>query len=104
VAAGAAKAVLAAKKAEPAKPAAVAAKPVAKKPAAPAKKDAFVCPTQDGAVYPWTWNGVEYMRNCHNQVWLADEEGSIGDWQGVYLVAENKIDDSAEEPAFDEEE
>jgi hypothetical protein len=103
VAAGAAKAVLAAKKAEPAKPAAAAAKPVAKKPAA-AKKDAFVCPTQDGAVYPWTWNGVEYMRNCHNQVWLADEEGSIGDWQGVYLVAENKIDDSAEEPAFDEEE
>lgn len=102
VAAGAAKATLAAKKAEPktvaAKPAAAVKKVVA------GKKDSFVCPTQDGAVYPWTWNGVEYMRNCHNQVWLKDEEGSIGDWQGVYLPAENKIDDSAEEPAFDDEE
>jgi hypothetical protein len=114
VAAAAAKAVLAEKKAVPAKAAAplkaaggagaaAAAKPVAKKPAA-AKKDSWVCPTQDGAVYPWTWNGTEYMRNCHNQVWLKDEEGSIGDWQGVYLPAENKIDDSAEEPSFEDEE
>ena len=102
VAAGAAKAVLAAKKAEP-KPVAAAKPAVAKKPVA-GKKDTFVCPTDDGAVYPWTWNGVEYLRNCHNQVWLKDEEGSIGDWQGVYLPAENKIDDSAEEPAFEDEE
>jgi hypothetical protein len=113
VSAAAAKTVLAEKKAVPAKAAAplkaaggagaAAAKPVAKKPAA-AKKDSWVCPSDDGAVYPWTWNGVEYMRNCHNQVWLKDEEGSIGDWQGVYLPAENKIDDSAEEPSFEDEE
>lgn len=112
VAASAAKTVLAEKKA-PAKAAtplkaaggagAAAAKPVAKKPVV-AKKDSWVCPSDDGAVYPWTWNGVEYMRNCHNQVWLKDDEGSIGDWQGVYLPAENKIDDSAEEPSFEDEE
>lgn len=101
VSAAAAKTVLAEKKTAPV----AAAKPVAKKPVAGgAKKDSWVCPTQDGAVYPWTWNGTEYMRNCHNQVWLKDEEGGIGDWQGVYLPAENKIDDSAEEPSFDEEE
>lgn len=104
VAAAAAKTVLAAKAAPKAAAAAAAPKPVAKKPAAGGKKDSWVCPTQDGAVYPWTWNGTEYMRNCHNQVWMKDEEGGIGDWQGVYLPAEGKIDDSAEEPSFDEEE
>jgi multidrug efflux pump subunit AcrA (membrane-fusion protein) len=76
-----------------------AVKPVAK-PAA--KVAAWSCPA-DGAVHPWPYKGKKFLRNSDNQVWEEDADGGCGDWQGVYIEAEDRIDDSVEEPSFDEE-
>jgi hypothetical protein len=75
-------------------------KAAVKKPVA--KPAAWSCPA-DGGVHPWVENGVKYLRNSDNQVWL-DGGDEVGDWQGVYDVATGKIDTSVEEPSFDDEE
>jgi len=83
-------------KAAPVKAAVVkAAKPVVVKPIE------WSCPT-DGSVRPWTSNGIKYLRNSDNQVWL-DGGDDLGAWQGV-VDATGKIDDSVPEPSFDDEE
>jgi hypothetical protein len=73
----------------------------AKKPV-PANPTAAVwsCPA-DGAVHPWNYKGTKYLRNSDNQVWLEEADGSCGDWCGVFLIDENRIDDSVEEPDFE---
>ena len=73
----------------------------AKKPV-PANPIAAVwsCPA-DGAVHPWNYKGTKYLRNSDHQVWLEDAEGGCGDWCGVFLIDENRIDDSVEEPDFE---
>jgi hypothetical protein len=58
------------------------------------------CPA-DGAVHPWNYKGTKYLRNSDHQVWLEDAEGGCGDWCGVFLIDENRIDDSVEEPDFE---
>jgi flagellar biosynthesis GTPase FlhF len=63
---------------------------------------AWSCPT-DGSVRPWLSNGVKYLRNSDNQVWL-DGGDELGAWQGVVDVATGKIDTSVAEPSFDDEE
>jgi hypothetical protein len=99
------KAELAAKeKAEKAKakaPVAVKAKaPVAAvKPALKKPVVAWSCPA-DGAVHPWTYKGMKYLRNSDHQVWREDADGGCGDWCGVYLIDEDRIDDTVEEPDF----
>jgi len=87
-----------------AKPAA-AAKVVKKAapPPAPAPVEEWKC-AEDGCVHPWPYKGKQYLRNSDNQVWLRGEDGSCADWQGVYLPAEDRIDDSVEEPSFEDEE
>jgi hypothetical protein len=60
------------------------------------------CPA-DGNVYPWTYKGQKLLRNSDNQVWEAEEDGGCGDWKGLYLPAEDRIDDSAADPFADEE-
>lgn len=110
--AGSAAAALAAKKAAavavPVKPTAAAAsavpvkpvaKPVAKK---PVKKEEWSCPA-DGNVYPWSWKGKNYLRDSDNQVWEQGADGGLGSWAGVYDATVDKIDDSVEEPSFDDE-
>ena len=44
------------------------------------------------------------MRNADNQVWLRGEDGGCGEWQGIYMPTDDIIDDSVEEPAFEDEE
>ena len=61
------------------------------------------CPA-DGMVHPWSYKGKQYLRNSDNEVWLRGADGGMGEWQGVYVVTEDRIDDSAEEPVFDDEE
>ncbi len=78
--------------------AAAAPKPAAAKPAA-----AWSCPA-DGMVHPWPYKGKNYLRNSDNEVWLMGADGSCGEWQGVYLPAEDRIDDSVPEPEFSDEE
>jgi len=58
------------------------------------------CPA-DGAVHPWAYKGMAYLRNSDHQVWRAEADGSCGDWCGVYLGGEDRIDDSVEEPDFE---
>jgi hypothetical protein len=89
--------------AAPAAPVAVAApagvKPGPKKKAA---EPAWSCP-DDGNVYPWTYKGEKLLRNYENQIWSAESDGGCGDWKGLYLPAEDRIDDSAADPFADEE-
>jgi hypothetical protein len=94
----------------PAKAVAVPAK--AATPAAPvgikpgkkvAKKvDEWSCPA-DGNVYPWAYKGKNFLRNSDNQVWESDAEGGCGDWAGVFIPAEDRIDESAADPFADDE-
>jgi len=77
--------------------------PVKKAPVAAAKKEEWSCPA-DGMVHPWSFKGKKYLRNSDNEVWLAGADGGCGEWQGVYLPAEDRIDDSVPEPEFEDEE
>jgi len=61
----------------------------------------WVC-EDDGQIHPWDHNGKMYFRNFENQVWLQDEDNNFGAWCGVYLPNENRIDDSVEEPEYEE--
>jgi hypothetical protein len=63
---------------------------------------AWTCP-DDGNVYPWAYKGENLLRNYENQVWTADAAGGCGDWKGLYLPQEDRIDDSAADPFADEE-
>ena len=58
----------------------------------------------DGMVHPWSYKGKWYLRNADGEVWLRGEDGGCGEWQGVYLPAEGRIDDSVAEPLFEDEE
>ncbi len=87
------KAVAAAVKA----PVKAAVKPAAK------KEEEWSCPA-DGMLHPWAYKGKQYLRNSDNEVWLKAADGGMGEWQGIYVPAEDRIDDSAEEPVFEDEE
>jgi hypothetical protein len=87
--------------AEPAKAAPVGVKPGPKK-AAPKPVEEWTCPA-DGNVYPWPYKGKNFLRNTDNQVWEAEADGSCGDWAGVFIPAEDRIDESAADPFADEE-
>lgn len=80
-----------------------AVKPPTKKAPVAAKVEAWSCPA-DGMVHPWPYKGKQYLRNSDNEVWLRGADGGCGEWQGVYLPAEERIDDSVAEPVFDDEE
>lgn len=92
------------------KPAAKAAEPVPVKAAggAGAKKpilaEEWVAPKIEGAVKPWSYKGKVYLRNSDNEIWLKAADGTVGLWQGVYLPAEDRIDDSVEEPVYADDE
>jgi hypothetical protein len=77
--------------------------PVKKAAVAAPKKEEWSCPA-DGMVHPWSYKGKQYLRNSDNEVWVRGADGGCGEWQGVYLPAEDRIDDSVPEPVFDDEE
>jgi hypothetical protein len=77
--------------------------PVKAKPTAAVKAEEWKCP-EDGMVHPWAYKGKNYLRNSDNEVWLKAADGSCGDWQGKYVPAEDRIDDSVPEPEFEDEE
>jgi hypothetical protein len=77
--------------------------PVKKAVVAAPKKEEWSCPA-DGMVHPWPYKGKQYLRNSDNEVWLRGADGGCGEWQGVYLPAEDRIDDSVPEPVFEDEE
>jgi hypothetical protein len=74
---------------------------VKKMPGAPVKVkavDTFKCKEHD--VVQWVWKGETYLRDWRNFVW-REEDGVIGDFQGVYIFAKDVIEE-AEEPVYDE--
>ena len=77
--------------------------PVKKAVVAAPKKEEWSCPA-DGMVHPWPYKGKQYLRNSDNEVWVRGADGGCGEWQGVYLPAEDRIDDSVPEPEFADEE
>jgi hypothetical protein len=79
--------------------AAAVPKAVAKPVAAPVEEE-WSCPA-DGMVHPWSYKGKKYFRNHDNEVWVKGADGSCGDWAGVFLPAEDRIDDSVPEPEED---
>jgi hypothetical protein len=81
----------------------VKATPVKAKAVAAPKAEEWSCPA-DGMCHHWAYKGKQYLRNSDNEVWLKGADGGLGAWQGVYIVAEDRIDDSVEEPVFDDEE
>jgi hypothetical protein len=68
---------------------------------ASAAVDTWVPKTTDGKVYPRTIGGVVYFSNHLHQLWVKDSDGGVGDWAGAFLVSENRIDATAEEPMYD---
>ena len=77
------------------------AQPVAKPVAKPLAKE-WTCPADD-MVHPWPYNGKNYLRNSDNEVWARGTDGGCGEWQGIYLPSEDRIDDSVAEPEFEDE-
>jgi hypothetical protein len=71
------------------------------RPLTPAAVDTWVPKTTDGKVYPRTIGGVVYFSNHLHQLWTKELDGGVGDWAGVFLVSENRIDATAEEPMYD---
>ena len=66
-------------------------------------KEEWTCPA-DGMVHPWPYKGKHYLRNSDNETWMRGADGGCGEWQGIYLPAEDRIDDSVPEPVFEDEE
>lgn len=60
-----------------------------KRPTVAPKKDTWTCP-DDGNVYPWSFNGKDYLRNISNEVWEFTD-GEIGAWAGTFDRDSNKI-------------
>jgi hypothetical protein len=101
--------------APPALPAPPAPAPVAAAKAAPAKKTILAKPTQpkkevmtwnipdDGMIHPWTFQGKRYVVNAQYCCWEATDEDEAGDWVGLVIPEENRIDDSIDEPEYDDE-
>jgi hypothetical protein len=65
--------------------------------------DKWVAP-DDGGVASWSFKGKVYYRNAENDIWLKAADGGLGAWQGVYMPADNSIDDSVPEPNYEDEE
>ena len=91
---------------ETAKPAAKAAakataivKKVVKE-AKPAVK-AWSC-ADDGNAHSWEHEGERYARNFTNDVWHCEANGDVATWAGTYLPAEDRIDETAAEPLYED--
>ena len=97
--------VKAAAKAAPApKPAAVPVKAAGGAGAVAAKRpvvaDTWVAPAE-GEVKSWSFKGKSYFRNSDDELWHKGADGAMGEWAGVYLPAEGRIDDEVPEPVFE---
>jgi hypothetical protein len=73
-----------------------------KKAAAAAAVEELTCPKDDN-VYPWPYKGKDYFRNHEHQVWEKAADGGLGDWAGVFIFSEDRIDETAADPFADEE-
>lgn len=89
----------AAKKAKETKKSAPAA-PAATAPAAPvtAAGGAGSDNSEDTEMYSLELDGQKYIYDDMNQTWFMNEDGSKGEWAGIYDPANDTLDDTAKEP------
>ena len=80
-------------------------KPVAVK-KKPSPKDAKVVEDipNDGMVHPCTIKGKKYLRNADGETWTVGADGGVGTWAGMYDAKADKLDTSAPEPVFEDDE
>jgi hypothetical protein len=69
--------------------------------AKPAVK-AWSC-ADDGNAHSWEHKGKLYARNFTNDVWNRNADGEVTTWAGAYLPAEDRIDETAAEPLYEDE-
>jgi hypothetical protein len=53
--------------------------------------------------HKWSFNGVTYLRDFHNEVWTRTETGEKDKWKGRFLADEGRIDDSEKDPMVEED-
>ncbi len=76
-------------------------------PAAPKKKPAAKVVEEipeDGMVHPCTIKGKKYLRNFEGETWTVGADGNVGEWAGMYDAKADKLDTSAPEPVYEDEE
>ena len=54
----------------------------------------------DGNAHSWEHEGKFYARNFTNDVWNCEANGNVTTWAGIYLLAEDRIDETAAEPLY----
>ena len=59
--------------------------------------------TDEDAARLWTWKSKKYFRTSANECWVANADGSMGKWAGVYDPIADSIDADAEEPEIEAE-
>ena len=64
---------------------------------------AFEC-ENDGYARPWDFKGKKFLRDFDGNMWLRNDEGESAGWAGKFDPATNTIDDSAEEPEYNDDE
>ena len=82
-------------------PVAAVAAPVAAKKKPAAKVEEIPA---DGMVHPWTFKGTKYLRNSDGETWTVAENGGVGEWAGLYDSKADKLDATATEPVFEDDE
>jgi hypothetical protein len=94
------------KAAEPVTPVKKATEAAAVAPGAPKKKPAAKVEEvpNDGMVHPCTIKGKKYLRNADGETWTVGADGGVGEWAGMYDAKADKLDTSAPEPVFEDDE
>ena len=67
------------------------------------EKMVWNCP-EDDMVHKWTWQGKTYLVNHHKCVWEMLPSGDAGNWVGLVIPEENRIDTEYEEPEYEDDE
>jgi hypothetical protein len=94
------------KAAEPVTPVKKATEAAVVAPGAPKKKPAAKVEEvpNDGMVHPCTIKGKKYLRNADGETWTVGADGGVGEWAGMYDAKADKLDTSAPEPVFEDDE
>ena len=57
----------------------------------------------DGQAHLVTWKGKSYYMMASGEAWIQNKDKSMGKWAGMFDETKNILDETVEEPTFDEE-
>jgi hypothetical protein len=57
----------------------------------------------DGQAHLVTWKGKSYYMMASGEAWIQNKDKSMGKWVGMFDETKNILDETVEEPTFDEE-